>query len=251
MQRPVLWVASSQGTLLGLEARTARLGVRVHRLVTLRFEAKPASELREQVERWGPFDTLVVTSPRSVETFVRPVLSPKERHRPGLEVWAVGSATERALHRLGFRGIRRSDEEGAAPLLTALARPKPRSIVYPRSDRAGRGFAAACRTQRHRVLEVVAYRTVPLALSSRDRARLVRGSPTLLVTSPSALSALRSALPLEEFRGWRSRVRVIALGRRTERSARGHGFLHVDRVATASVEGIMALLAREARHAPA
>ena len=242
-----LWIVSAPDALSGAASRLRPQGVRVHRLAAVGFEPEPPDRLRARLDRWGAFDTLVVTSPRAIPAFVRPVIRPKERRRRGLQVWAAGAGSARRLLALGFLTVRRAREEGATALGSALLSGPRRSIVYPRSDRAGPELARRWRRAGHRVLDLVAYRTVLRKLPVRTLRRLGTPRSRVLVTSPSALSALRSSLSSAGFRRWRRGIRLVALGTRTQRSARGHGFRGVERLAEATVEGLTAYWARAGR----
>lgn len=246
---PVIWIVSSAEALHGLERRLARRGMTTRRIVTIEFVAEDPGRLRTRLGRWGAFDTLLVTSPRAVSAFVRPVLNPRDRLSPRLETWAAGGTSATALRRLGLRRVRRAEAEGADALLPALARGRARAVLYPRSDLAGPTVARRLRAQGHRVLDLVVYRTLPRTVPSAALKRLLRPGQTVVVTSPSALAALRRQIPPIAFRRWRGTTRVVALGSRTRRSAQGHGFRRVEEAGSASVEGLTALLARGGRHA--
>lgn len=245
-----LWVVSSEGTLGALDRPLARRGVKVRRLVTLRFEDANPKALRARVLQWGRYDTLIVTSPRAVSAFVRPVLVAGKGPPPHLETWAVGPATARALHALGFRSVRRPAADGSRAIAARFAGGRTRSILYPRSDRAGSELGRRLRRQGHRVLDPVAYRTIGVIPSASAMNSLSRPRTVVLATSPSALSSLRAAFSPRAFIRWRRTARLIALGQRTARSARGHGFREVISAPELSVEGLTALLVREARDGP-
>lgn len=249
--RPQVWIVSSADALLSLERRLAQHGISARRVATLDFESVDASTLRARLARWGRFDTLVVTSPRAVQAFVRPVmLEGGGLSTPPFEAWAIGRSTAEALRGLGVPRVRTPPSEGSEALVRALDRERRRSIVYPRSDRAGERLGTLLRARGHRVLDVVSYRTVPRALPPRARDAVLLGNGLVLVTSPSALSSLRASVPRPAFRSWRKRARVIAMGERTRRSARGHGFSHVENARSASAEALTAFLVKEVRHAP-
>ena len=244
-----LWILSAEGVFPGIERSLARHDWVVHRVTSVRFRNEPVDRLRERLRRWGRFDTVVVTSRQAIAAFVRPVLLPEGHGHRDREVWAAGAATAHALRSLGFHRVRRAPQEGAAPIAEALATGRVRSIIYPRSDRAGPGLARRLHASGHRVLDLVAYRTLPAVGRSRPLERALRNGHVLLVTSPSALAALRAMIAPEAFHRLRGQARIVAIGERTRRSAQGHGFRGVGRLPSASLEGLTAYLAREGRHA--
>lgn len=237
-----LWVISSEGTLADLPGSLREGRWRVHRLTMLRFEDRPRVRLRARMARWGHVDTLVITSPRAIESFVRPVLRGGDRT---LEVWAAGEQTARELRELGYRNLRRAADAGAEGIANRLGRGRRRSIVYPRSDVAGTALPRRLRRHGHRVLDLVTYRTVPAPRPSAATVRALATADLVLVTSPSAVAALQQRLRKSEWSRLKGHARVVAFGPRTQRSARRRGLRGVGCLSAPSVEGLTAYLARE------
>jgi uroporphyrinogen-III synthase len=95
------------------------------------------------------------------------------------------------------------------------------------------------------VLDLTAYRVVPVPDLRRTLERSSRTADLMLATSPSALSALRRGLAPAAFRRLRRRPTLVVLGARSARAARGHGFRGVRIVPSLSPAGIARYLARE------
>ncbi len=242
-------LVSAPEALPGLDEAFRRRKVRLVRIPVLEFAPRPASLLKSALQGFGAFDTLVLTSSEAVATFVRPLAPVVRSQGSRMEVWAGGPSTARELRALGFRRIYRAPGLGSIPLLDALRRARPRSVVYPRSDRAGPNVAHTLRTRGDRVLDLVSYSVRPRTkLTLRERNALSHAS-AWIVTSPSAISALREALGSSGLRSLSRATRVLVLGERTRRAAWGHGIRGARSIGTVTTEGITYYVARWLAHA--
>ncbi len=216
-------LVSAPDALPGLDEGLRAIGVRLVRIPVLDFRPRPVSLLRGALAEFGAFDTLVVTSSEVVTAFVRPLSRLIRAQGPSLEIWAAGPATARALRARGFLQAHHAAGLGALPILEALRRSRPRSVVYPRSDRAGPGVARTLRRRGDRVLDLVSYSVCPRGRLTSREVRALADSDAWIMTSPSAISALRAALGSVGLRSLSRAAPVWVLGERTRRAARGHG----------------------------
>lgn len=234
---------SSAGTLDGLGRELRRRGRRLVRLQTIRAVPRPPADWRRRLARYRSWDTLALTSAEAARLFVRAVPASRLGSR---ELWSIGPATARALGRCPNR--RRPRVATSASLRRAL-RGRARRIVYPRSDRAGPGFARALRSDGHRVLDLVLYelRASP-GLTPVGRAALAKAS-MLIVTSPSALSAGERAMGRTLAQRLRTQALLVTLGPRTRAAARARGYRRIALVPPAPVQRFTSDLLLAARHA--
>jgi uroporphyrinogen-III synthase len=134
-------------------------------------------------------------------------------------VAAVGPATARALQQVGIRvDLVPAAAESAAALAAAWPTETPgRTVLLPRSGRAGDTLPNWLRAAGYRVQTVRAYRTVPLPVPEPVAADLAAGGiDAVFVTSPSSASALAATAPPDG-------LVVIAIGRPTAEAAARRG----------------------------
>ncbi len=236
VRRLVAFVGSTD-VMLGAERSLTSRGVRVRRVPTLRSDPLPVSQLWNRIERFGPFDTLVVTSREGVRAlFGSRTAAPSARRLRGVESWAIGPGAARALRSVGVRTALVPDRLDSSRLASLLARSPTRRIVYPRSDQAGSRLALALRRQGHNVLDLLAYRVgAPKRLPARTLTWL-RRADRVVVTSPSALRNLRRLVDAPTFGQLRRSRNLVVLGERTARAARGHGIRDVRVAGTAATQ---------------
>jgi uroporphyrinogen-III synthase len=221
---PRVVVAAAPGTLDLLDSLGPRAPFRVVRVPMLVPRSIPPSAWRDRALRGPPPDTVVVTSRYGVVAGIQPWTRALRRIPQGVEFWAVGPETARALREAGVRRVRRPRSSGALGVAGALGRHPRRTVLYFRSDRAGPRLARRLRSLGHRTTEVVVYRIeAPLRLTPRGRRDLLRAD-VLVATSPSVISNLRRRLDRRAFTRLARSVPLVVLGERTLRSARGHGF---------------------------
>ena len=244
-------IAGAADTLAGLRGRLHRHGYALRRVVVLRISLRAPNLPGLDPRRVSAIDTLVITSRNAIRALSRtPDLLVRLRRNRALAVFAVGPGTVAILRRFGFRPIGAPKTGGSAAVVERLAGGRPRRILYPRSSRAGTALARTLRHQGHTVIDTIAYRLEPARqLNPREVATLLRAQ-RLIVTSPSALSHLRSGLPEPGFRELRRRRGLIVLGERSARAARGHGFRGVRVAPSTSEQGFTRFLLRELRRDP-
>ncbi len=231
-----------------LPAALGRRGIRVDRIVVIRPRAVPVRSSLRALRRFGRFDTLIVTSRTAAERFLgRPEVRSRLRPDGRPEVLAIGPGTESALRGVGLRPDWTGRGTGSDEVLRHLARRGARRILYPRSAVAGPKLARALRRAGHRVLDLVAYDLAPpRRLGSRALAR-VRRADRIVVTSPSAVDHLFSAVPRPALGTVGPGRRVIAIGPRTARAARARGLRGVRSAPSAAEQPFSRFLLREMR----
>jgi uroporphyrinogen-III synthase len=218
---------SAEGTLPGIDAALARAGVRTVRIPIVRAKPLPRSRWQARLARLPNVDTVVATSRAGVTVGVATWRSLPGAGGRRVEYWAVGPTTAGALRSIGVRRVHRARHEGRVALARALVRAPPRTILYFRSDRAGRGLARSLRGSGHRVADLVVYRLEPgLAVSPRARTRLEHAN-LWVAASPSALTLTRTALGGSTFSRLRRSVRLVVLGERSRAAALAMGFRRV------------------------
>ncbi len=207
------------------------LAVRRHALRLRRIELLQAAPVRSGA---GARRTLagvrrasaIVTSKHAVGPLFRAWLSMARRTgRP--EVWVAGPRTARSLTRLPVRVRRAGRGLGEGDLTRALEGQSPRSFVYFRSDRAGPNLARTLRARGHRVTSLIAYRVHAVPEAVRPWARELPTAGALVVTSPSALSALANGIGRSALRALGRSVPTVTLGPRTAAVVRAAGFRRV------------------------
>ncbi|MGI0140232.1 MAG: uroporphyrinogen-III synthase [Thermoplasmata archaeon] len=248
--RPVLALASAPGSLARLDRALGRHGIAVRRIPVLSVAPRAAAPLLDRLDRFGAVDTVLLTSPEAVDAFVARATPRLRAMRPVPEFWTVGPETARRMRRLGIRSVRRARVEGLLGLLAALRRQTARSVLYPRSDRAGPDVARRLRARGDRVLDLIAYSVRPVRRISPRARDEIEGADAVLVTSPSALGATRALLGETRFRRLRTRVPFFVLGRRTARSARAQGCRDIRCAPSASVQALTYYVRRGFRNGP-
>ena len=222
--------------LAGLEPALSAHRIALERVPVLTFRAVGGPALLRQLHRFGSPDALLVGSGRAIDFFVGAWLAPPSTART--VAWAVGATTAERMRRLGWRRVRTAPREGIEGAIAALGPGRGRRLLYPRSDRAGPGAARLLRARGWNVWDPVVYRTETRGPLGATERRALETASAWIVTSPSALSAVRRRLGARRFGAVRRRMPVIALGERTLRAARGHGFRRAESVGSATVEAL-------------
>jgi uroporphyrinogen-III synthase len=244
---PNVVLLSSEATLKGIDRRLSAAGVRLVRLVALIPRGVNPAPWQGKLALLPPPDTVIVTSQAAVEAAVIPWRRTRRDGDEDVEFWAAGPGTAESLRAAGVRRVRRPTAIGAAGIRSAFHRRSPRTIVYFRSDTAGPALARELRASGHRVADIVAYRLEPgPKFDSRSRHELARAT-CLIATSPSSLSALRRNLDRRSFLRLRHSVRLVVLGERSRRAARGHGFRGVSVAPSTTAQRFTRFLLRELR----
>lgn len=233
---------SASDTLRPVGPAARALGLRWARIEAIRVEPRPRDRLAAELARLGPTDAVVVTS-RHAAT---PTLVRWTRARPAAPprvFWAAGPGTAERLRRLGVRHVRRGFGVGAEGILRRLGRGGS-SVLYVRSDAAGELLGRALRANGHRVTEVVGYRVRPRRAELRRRRATILGAGALVLTSPTALKALRGALGVRTVRALGRATPAVVLGARTARAGRAAGFRRVVVAPTTDPQRFARLLVR-------
>ena len=250
-RRPTVAFVAGPGTLAKVDDRLRRAGVRPVRIVALEPQTVDPSVWLARLARARPPDTVVVTSRTAVAAGVRPWRRARGPFAPSVEFWAVGPGTADALRRAGIRRVRRPTAVSATAIAGALSRTPPRRVVYLRSDVAGRRLALSLRAGGHRVVDLVVYRlAAPPRLTAHAREE-VGLADLLVVTSPSGLSNLRRQLGPSTFARIARTTRLVVLGERSRRAARGHGFRRTSVAPSTTAQRFTQFLLGELRDARA
>jgi uroporphyrinogen-III synthase len=202
------------------------------------------------LDRAGAVDTLLITSPATARLFLADPVVDSGLRSAGVEVRAVGPATAEALRRIGWRPSWVGRLGGGEAMVRALAEGRRRRILYPRSSRAGPALSRRLRADGHTVVDPVVYRLRATPVVARAEETALLRADRVLVSSPSALAALRRGLPPRTFDALRRRPGLLVLGSRSGRAARGHGFRQVRTAPTVAGQGFTDFLLRELRRDP-
>jgi uroporphyrinogen-III synthase len=248
---PKVVLLSAPGTLAGVDPLLRRARVRVIRIAMM-------IPRRVEPERWlsrarsSPLpDSVIVTSRMAVSTGVQPWLRARKGGTSGVEFWGAGPGTTQALRTAGVRRVRRPREIGAHGVRVEFRGRAPRTVLYFRSNRAGPALARQLRAEGHRVLEVVVYQLDAVPKLGRQERRNLLTADLLVATSPSALSGLRKGLDRQSLESLRRRARLVVLGVRSQRAARGHGFRRVSVAPSTTAQRFTRYLLQELRDARA
>ncbi|MGC2289344.1 MAG: uroporphyrinogen-III synthase [Thermoplasmata archaeon] len=246
---PCVALVSGPSTLEAIDPILRNAGVRLVRIDALESRpVEPASWLGRLARTAMP-DTVVVTSQAAVVNGVQPWLRTLTDSTETVEFWAAGPETAKALRAAGVRRVRQSGTLGASGILQALPGASHRAILYFRSNKAGPLLARQLRDLGHRVSDVVVYRigtARPFGL--RDR-RFLADADLVVATSPSSLSSLRRGLHPASFLRLRRNAKLVVLGERSRRAARGHGFRRIHVAPSPNAQRFTRYLLRELRDA--
>ncbi|MGI0130129.1 MAG: uroporphyrinogen-III synthase [Thermoplasmata archaeon] len=248
---PTVLLFSASRTLAEVDPLLRRAGARLIRVASV--EPRPVDPARwlEAIARGPVPDIVVVTSRAAVTAGVIPWRRKSGPFPPTTEFWAVGPGTAHALRQAGMARVHRPRTPGATAIAQALRRQAPQRVVYLRSDVAGPGLARALRAHRHRVIDPIVYRLeTPPRLTTRAR-RDLAAADVLVVTSPSALADLRRRSGPRMFARLTRSTRLVVLGTRSLRAARGHGFRGASLIPPTTAQRFTRRLLRELRDARA
>ncbi|MBV8756458.1 MAG: uroporphyrinogen-III synthase [Deltaproteobacteria bacterium] len=178
-------------------------------------------------------DVVMVMSPRAAHMVVKgSVKAPA--------VWAVGPATKRALEIAKVAAHVPADVVDGVGLARALVQSgvAGKRVLVPRAEEGRTEPLDILRAAGAEVIDVIAYRTVPVAAEDpavqRGRERLLGGEAAVCcVFAPSQVAALAQIVRLPEVR-----TRMCAIGETTAAAVRAAGVLEVAVAATPTPEGI-------------
>ena len=226
-----------------LRERLEKLGAKVILLPLVRFqEPEDAGDLDRAVRSLEGFDWLVFTSANAVTFFLARCrqLGCWPAGKP-VKIAAIGSATQLALEKQGLGASLVPAEFSGAGLAAELSEAiSGKSVLLPRSDRAGGELPSLLRRAGADVTEAVAYRTVGPEEFDRCLIEAILGGQADAVTffSPSAFREFRNLVGSEALSNWNSRVAFAAVGPVTAEAIRSAGLpvaIEAEEATTASL----------------
>ena len=208
--------------------RLKELGAEVVELPLVRFlEPEDTSELDRAIHLLERFDWLIFTSANAVTFFLKRcracACQPTGGH---LEIAAVGSATRLALEKEGLRASFVPKEFSGAGLAAELSSAiAGKSVLLPRSDRAGQELPSLLGNAGAHVTEVVAYRTAGPETWDGSLIEALRDGQADAVAffSPSAFREFQNLMGSDALAKWNSRVVFAAVGPVTAEAIRASG----------------------------
>jgi uroporphyrinogen-III synthase len=247
---PSVVLLSAPGTLEDVDPLLRKEGIRLIRIPSL--VPRPIAPMiwLRRIPPTARRETVIVTSRTAVTAGVTPWLRTLKRGFRAPEFWASGPGTAKALRAIGARWVRLPRVVGASGMGSAIGSRPRRSILYFRSDRASPRLARELRKLGHRVTDVIVYRLgAAPPLGSKARQELLRAD-LVIATSPSSMAALRRGIDSSSFLRLRRSARLVVLGERSRRAARGHGFHRVSVAPSVTAQRFTRYLLRELRNAP-
>lgn len=208
------------------------------------------SALDRALGRLEKYDWIVFTSPRAVTAVEERTASPTGRPRTA----AVGKATAARLRESGWPvdiEARPSSGEGLVASFSEIGCAGAR-ILFPASSIARPTVPRGLRELGAAVDRVTAYRIVPAPLD-RQRCLAVLDDadpPILTFTSPSAVSALETALGGEGLARLLASCPTVVIGETTAEALRASGFSPTRTAVRSTLEGLadaIGEIAREVR----
>lgn len=236
-----------------LSRRLAGLGAAVVSTPLIKT-APPASwaPLDRALRRLGAADAVVFTSANAVEAFfarARRVLGRRPPAPP--RVYAVGSATARALRAAGWRAAALPDAFNGAALVRRLGRVRGLRVLVPRSDIGREDLPRLLRRGGAELDLPVAYRTVPDPAGTRALRRAAKaGFDWAVFASPSAARAFAAAMGKDAPRLLKA-VRTASIGPSTSAALRAFGVEPSVEADPSTSEGLASAIAAKAAPAPA
>jgi uroporphyrinogen III methyltransferase/synthase len=178
------------------------------------------------------YDWVIFTSVNGVGFFLRRLQQlgyPPQRFTQKTKIAAIGPATAQALQRHGLSIAFMPTRYLAEAIALGLGDIRNRQILLPRADIARKNLNYQLQNKGASVTEVVAYRTRPASLESKQVQQLFQqGIDIVTFTSASTVWALMG--PLQQRRALLHGVIVACIGPIAARAAAEAG-LHVDIVA--------------------
>jgi uroporphyrinogen-III synthase len=223
--------------------RLEELGAEVISLPLVRFLApENTAGLDRAIRLLEKFDWLVFTSANAVTFFLTRCRALQcWPSGAGGKIAAVGSATRLSLEKEGLRATLVPAEFSGAGLAAELAGAiAGKSVLLPRSDRAGEELPALLRKAGANVTDVVAYITAgPDASDGVVLDAVCRGQADVVTFfSPSAFREFQKVVGPDALAKWDSRVVFAAVGPVTAEAIRSAGLpvaIEADEATTASL----------------
>jgi uroporphyrinogen III methyltransferase/synthase len=250
-------ITRSRDQAAPLSDRLRSLGARVWECPTFRIEAPESWEpLDRELARIETFDWLVVTSSNGARALLErlPIVGRDARalHRVGIA--AIGPATADALAAGGLEADLTADPHTTDGLLAAFhGRGDTRGsrFLLARADIAGRELPEGLEAMGAEVVDVVAYRTVPVRAEDADPVltafleELDADRIDLVTfTSPSTARNFRDLVGADRFDALRGRLRAASIGPVTTQALREMGIEPVCEADPSSVPGLVDAIVR-------
>lgn len=232
-----------------LRERLEELGAEVLMLPLIRFlEPENTLDLDRAIRRLEKFHWLIFTSANAVTFFLRRCralgLWPSGKT---VKIAAVGSATRLALEREVLQASLVPAEFSGAGLATELSGAiAGRSVLLPRSDRAGEDLPSLLRRAGARVTEVVAYRTAGPESPDRKVIEAIRSGQADAITffSPSAFREFQNLVGDDTLGRLEPQVTFVAVGPVTVQAIRDAGLPGVIEARQATTASLVTALER-------
>jgi uroporphyrinogen-III synthase len=215
-------LTASAGAFPGLAEALRTIPVAVEDSPLMSF-APPLdwTPLDDAIRSLGRYRAVAFTSPRSARVFTERIRTLGVAPYSGVELWAAGEGTARALSAVGE--IRQPDQrvvgdQGAAGALASalIAADVGGPVLCPGGDLRRDELSARLREHGIEVHEVVCYRSV---LADETEARVAaKRAQVLVVASPSVVDLLARACPPD------ARPPLVAVGPTTAAAARASGW---------------------------
>jgi len=173
------------------------------------------------------FDWILFTSQNAVRYFIQKLRDEKSHIPKDMKIAAVGPATALALKKHKIRITKIPKKSTSEDLLLELQYLRGKCVLFPRSDIAPHGLISRMRKRGAKVTVIPLYTTVPVLLSSPEKAGLLSGKyADIYFKSPSGIRGL-----LEQFTATQKKqilsIPVNAIGPMTSKKAREAGFRRV------------------------
>jgi uroporphyrinogen III methyltransferase / synthase len=207
--------------------------------------ADDLSKLDEGLVQLRPGDWIVFTSQNAVPPVAERLQSLRGKNpavAQGIQIAAIGGATERVAKEAGFTVQRVAKGDGGVSLAKALHEwAANRRILIPRSDLADDAMPAILREFGGEVIEVVVYRTEPTREFAEDlNANLDSNSVDAIVCfSPSAVHSLFENIGAERLRRVQQKIVFAAIGATTASAFAEIGISKPLVAANTTLEGIV------------
>ena len=227
------------------------------------IEIRPADDsvaLDRAIGRLDCYDWVVFTSVNGVDAFCErmtslglgsafiskePIdVSGQEKEGSGVKVAAIGPKTAEALRLCGIEPDYIPAEYVAEAILPGLGDLRGCWVLLPRADIARKALPNAISRAGGVAHEVVAYRTVPAAVSQSELDALEAGIDVVTFTSPSTVQGFvevsrRAGIDPLNLAG---NPKIACIGPITQKAAEDEGFLSVAVAQEYTTQGLLSIL---------
>lgn len=232
-----------------LRERLEELGAEVLMLPLVRFlEPENPLDLDSAIRSFEKFDWLIFTSANAVTFFLRRCRAlgcwPNGK---AITIAAVGLATRLALESEGLQASLVPPEFSGAGLAAELSSAiAGKSVLLPRSDRAGEELPSLLRGAGANVTDVVAYRTAGPEAPDRSMIDKIRRGQADAITffSPSAFREFQNLIGSDTLEKLQREVAFVAVGPVTAEAIRNAGLPVVIEAEQATASALVTALER-------